>query len=125
MNHDLRAWLGDTYADLSADQRDLVTTEAAAIHALYPDPDDQHLRDAALSATVQHLLGETTLEDARQALLDARRQQAEAVAVSKQLAAMAVRYDGVTEEDAGPLVGLARMAVRAGLGKPNRPRKNP
>lgn len=124
MDHELRAWLGTAYGDLTDDQRTRVAYEATAIAALYPDPDEQNLRDAALSATVQHLLGETTLGDAQRALTDARRQQAEAVAVSKQLAAMAVRYGGLAEEEAGERVGLRRMAVRAGLGKPNRPKRS-
>lgn len=116
---ELKTWLGPALADLTPDQLDRLRAESDRIDAAHPHPDMAHLWAAAMSAATQYVLGQTTPADARQALLDARRAAAEALAASKQVAVMAVA-DGMTEEDAAAVIGLNRMTVRGAMGKPHR-----
>src|SRR5690606_36664379 len=90
--------------------------EAHSIYGRYPDPDDQELRDAALSAAVQWMLGETTLERAREQLVSARIAAARASAAAQQVAVMA-HADGMPESHADAAVGIDRMVLREPLGK--------
>jgi hypothetical protein len=55
------AWLGD--ATLTTEQRDRFITIWDDVATRHPEPEDQDVRSAALSAAVQHLLGETTPTD--------------------------------------------------------------
>ncbi len=116
MTDDLTAWLGPALDDLTPGQVDRVRAEAARIHDRYPDPDEQPERDAALSATVQYLLGETNLDDAGRALGAARRAQSLAMAAAQQVAAMAAG-DGVSEVEAARRAAIDRMTLRKVLGK--------
>ena len=65
MSTDWTAWLGPAADELTGEQRDRLDDEAAEIiERIGDDPDDQDDRDAALSAVVQYLLGETTIDQA-------------------------------------------------------------
>src|SRR5689334_18644643 len=86
---DLRPWLGPAWDQLSADQRDRLAEESDRIAARYPDSDDSDEREAALSAAVQYLLGETSIDDAGRAYTEARIAATRAQSVSRQIAAMA------------------------------------
>ncbi|WP_328439074.1 hypothetical protein [Nocardia puris] len=115
--HELEAWAGPAWAELDGAQRERLARSANAIAARYPDPDDQDLRDAALSATVQHLLGETSLEDAAHELARTRRDEAAARAAMRQIVILSAR-DGVSEAAIAARTGLSRArTVRAWLGE--------
>jgi hypothetical protein len=113
---DLIAWLGPAADDLTPDQIDRLHREAQRIYSRYPDPDDQELRDAALSAAVQWLLGDITLERAREELVSARIAAARASAAAQQVAVMA-HGDGMPESRAAAAAGIDRMTLRRALGK--------
>jgi hypothetical protein len=115
-NHELMAWLGPAATDLTAEQIDRVAEAAADITSRYPDPDEQPERDAALSVTVQYLLGEITPEDARRALIAARLAQREAYVVAEQVAVMSVG-DGTAKAAAARAVGIDRMSLLKALGE--------
>lgn len=112
--YEIDAWLGDTV--LIGDQRDRFAGEVEAIAARYPDPDDQADRDEAMSATVQWMLGETTIEQAAAALAAARGRLASAMILAQQIARLAV-LDGGAEATIARQIGLDRMTVRKVLGK--------
>lgn len=116
--HELEAWLGSALSDLTDEQVDRLATESGRIDGRYPDPDEQDLRDAAMSAAVQYLLDETTIDDAGRALTLARLELGRAMAVAQQLAAMAVEDGTVSSEyQAAERAGIDRMTVRKALGK--------
>ena len=80
------------------------------------------LRDAALSAVVQHLLGETTPEEAARTLIDARAAERRAYAAALQHAVMVVG-DNVQagrppqKATAARLAGVDRMSLLKALGE--------
>lgn len=114
--HELDAWLGDTRADLTDDQYARLRDEATDIARRYPDPDDAGDRDAALSATVQYLLGELTPIAAGAALTRARIAAREASVTAQQVSRLTV-LDGTPEAQAARDAGIDRMTVRKVLGK--------
>ena len=114
--HELMAWLGPAADTLTAEQTERVAAEARNIAERYPDPDEQPERDAALSAVVQYLLGETTAEDANRALIDARRREREAYVAAERIAVMMVR-DGVPKATAARRAGIDRMSLLKALGE--------
>lgn len=114
--HELEAWLGPALGDLTADQLERIRDESDRIAERYPDPDEQDLRDAAMNASVQYLLNETTVEDAGRALTAARLELGRAMAASKQLAAMAVA-DQMSEVRAADAACIDRMTLLKVLGK--------
>jgi len=112
----MQAWLGPAWDELSAEQRQRFATVVDDVDSRYPDPDDQPLRDAALFAAVQWMLGEITAEQAGAALRDARTREELARAAARQVAVMAVQ-DGATEAGTARAVGVERAALRTWLGK--------
>lgn len=114
--YELDAWLGDYVNDLTDEQRDRLEREAERINTRWPDPDDQFLRDAALSAVFEVLAGDGCLTTARNRLVQARIAEAEASAAAQVIAAMAVD-DGTSEVQAAAEVGIDRMTLRRMLGK--------
>lgn len=116
MTDDLMAWLGPAAADLTPEQTERVAAEAQRIAERYPDPDERPERDAALSAAVQYLLGETTAEDASRALVDARLREREAYVTALQVAVM-LAGDGVPDAVAARRAGIDRMRLLKALGK--------
>ena len=115
-DHDLMAWLGPAAEELTAEQIERIAAESRDIDQRYPDPDEQPERDAALSAVVQHLLGETTAEDANRALVAARRAEREAFAAALQIAVMLVR-DREKKATAARRAGIDRMSLLKALGE--------
>lgn len=114
---DWTAWLGLAAEELTDEQRMRFETEARiAIERIGDDPDLQAERDIALSAIVQYLLSEATLDEAGEQRRAAREADRRTLLVSQALARLAVQ-DGVPEAEVARRVGLDRMAVRKLLGK--------
>jgi hypothetical protein len=113
----LLAWLGPAVDDLTAEQIDLVAQASAEIDERYPEADDADVRDAALSATVQYLLGDTSPEDADRALVAARLAEARAYAAALQVAVMAHRVGGESKAGAARRSGVDRMSLLKALGE--------
>lgn len=113
---DMLTWLGPAAEDMTDEQIERFTRVWDHIEQRYPDPDDQDERDAALSAAVQYLLGDTTTTQAGDELLRARQRAAEALAAARQVAVMAVE-DGRPEATTAREIGVDRMALRGWLGK--------
>lgn len=116
MTDALMTWLGPAADELTPEQIERVADEARRIDERYPDPDEQPERDAALSAVVQYLLGETTPEDANRALIAARRAEREAYVAAEQIAVMLVR-DGTAKAAAARRAGIDRMSLLKALGE--------
>ena len=114
---DLTAWLGPAADEMTADQRSRFDAEAERITARYPDPDHQPEREAALSAAVQYLLGETKAIDVANALTAARMAEARALAAAQQVATMLVADKVASEVVAARDCGIDRMTLRKALGK--------
>lgn len=112
----LMAWLGPAAEELTDEQIKRVADEAKRIDERYPEPDDQYKRDAALSAVVQYLLGETSAEEARRALDKARDQARAAYIAAEQIAVMLVA-DGAAKAVAARSVGIDRMSLLKALGE--------
>lgn len=113
---DLRPWLGPAWDQLNAGQRFRLAEEVHLIDERYPDPDESYLREAAMTAAVQYMLGDLHPDDAGRSLTEARLAQARAMAASKQVAVMAC-HDGADEADMARRTCIDRMTVRKVLGK--------
>lgn len=96
----LKAWLGDALDQLDDDQLALLQRESDRLDRIYSDPDEVPLWDAAMSATVQYVLGETTVEEVGKALGKARWEVALAMAAAKQVAVVATQRHDVSERAA-------------------------
>ncbi|MGC0364827.1 hypothetical protein ABH922_002811 [Rhodococcus sp. 27YEA15] len=106
---DMQDWAGPAWDELDDEQRARLNREADRVGEIYPDPDDQYERDAALSAAVQYMLGETSVAKVGDELRRAK------IAV-RQLAVMAVE-DGQAETRTARDAGVDRMTIRKWLGK--------
>jgi hypothetical protein len=116
MTNDLMAWLGPAADELTPEQIERVGDAARDIDARYPDLDESSEREAALSAVVQYLLGETSAEDANRALIAARRVEREAYVTALQVAVMMVG-DGTPKAVAAREAGIDRMGLLKALGE--------
>ena len=116
MTDDLMAWLGPAADEMTPEQLERVADASRDIDERYPDPDDQNEREAALSATVQYILGDTTAEDANRALIDARLREREAYVAALQVAVMMVR-SGTPKATAAKSAGIDRMGLLKALGE--------
>ncbi|WP_280319952.1 hypothetical protein [Nocardia wallacei] len=115
--HEVETWAGPAWDELTDEQKVRLARVADDVAAAYPDPDDQALRDAALSAAVQYWLGEVTLEDAADGLLRARQAETEAKAVARQLALLA-HEDGLPATEIAARLGVQRAkTLRGWIGK--------
>lgn len=119
MRNDLTAWLGDARDDLTDEQLERLTDEAMALAEQYPGPDGADDRETALTATTQHILGETDLLAAGNELAHARAALRWATVQARTLARLAVA-DGVSEVETAARLGVDRMTVREWLGKRRR-----
>jgi hypothetical protein len=112
---DVDQWLGDT--EVTEAQRDAIREADRYVQARYPDgtdyADDQ---EAALSAAVQVILGDSTLEHVTVAWREARRREAEARAAATG-AIIASVVMGESELGVSTRTGIARDTVRKALGK--------
>lgn len=115
----LMVWLGPAAGDLTASQLELVAEADRSIEARYPDPDDQDKREAALSAAVQYLLGDTSADEVRRELDAARAAERRARAAATQVAVMMVRAGG-EKKGSAITVGIDRMALLEALGERRR-----
>lgn len=106
--HELEAWLGPALEDLTPAQVDRLLVEAAAIYDWYPDDADD--REAALSAAVQYLLGELTVEEAGRHWREASAAERRACVQAIQVAAMA-EMDGMPTADIAQAAGLPTWVV--------------
>jgi hypothetical protein len=113
---DWTAWLGPAAAEMTVEQRSRFEDEAALICEQYADPDLAAERDAALSAVVQYLLGDTTPEEAGRVLAAAREAE-RAASIAAQTMARMVCDDGMSEVQAAQTLALDRMTVRKARGK--------
>lgn len=116
MDNELRAWLGPASAELTPEQIERVDAESRAIEERYPGPDEAPEREAALSAVVQYLLGETTAEDANRELIQARGRERRAYVAALQMAVMLHR-DGTPKATAARAAGIDRMKLLEALGE--------
>lgn len=116
MDAELLAWLGPAAKDLTPEQLERVAAESREIDERYPDPDEQDEREAALSAVVQYLLGDTTAEDVNRELIAARTRERAAYVAALQVAVMLTR-DGTPKAAAARAVGIDRMRVLKALGE--------
>jgi hypothetical protein len=108
---DVEAWLGP--ASATAEQREQITDAAARIDARYPDPDLYDVREMALNAAAQVILGDDTLEDIAAEYLTQRRILAERHA---ELTGALIATGG-TETSLAERAGVTRVTVRKALGK--------
>lgn len=108
--HELEAWLGPALEDLSPEQVDRLHREAEAIDARYPEPDDTDDREAALTAAVQYLLGELTVEEAGRRRRETRAAERHARVQAIQVALMAAA-DGLPTAAAAWAAGLDRQVL--------------
>ncbi|NED65880.1 hypothetical protein G3I15_33640 [Streptomyces sp. SID10244] len=113
---DWDTWLGPAADQLTDEQRERFEDEAETIMTRYPDLDDQSEIDAALSAVVQYLLGETTIDQAGEARRATRDAERLALVTAQQIARLATQ-DGMAEAEAARRAGIDRMVVRRLLGK--------
>jgi hypothetical protein len=116
MDSDLKAWLGPTVDDLTPEQLEQVAAAARDIAERYPEPDDQDKREAALSATVQYLLGETDATEVRRELDAARSRRRTAYTAAVQVAVLMVRAGG-EKKGSAQACGIDRMTLLEALGE--------
>lgn len=125
MTNDLMAWLGPAAEELTPEQIERVAEASRDIEQRYPDPDEHEEREAALSAVVQYLLGDTTAEDAKRELIEARGRERRAYVAALQVAVMMVRdarQAGVSErivdkKGKAEACGVDRMSLLKALGE--------
>ena len=113
MNDDaMDAWLGPV--ELTSEQRERFAAIWDDVDGRYPD--DADAVNAALSAAVQYLLGETGPESAGREI--ARRTAAleDARAAARVVAVLAIA-DGESENALAARMGVTRVTVRKWLGK--------
>lgn len=113
---DLMVWLGPAAEQLTAEQLEVVREASADIDRRYPDPDEQPERDAALSATVQYLLGDTSPRDAQRTLIAARAEERRAYVHAEQVGVL-LRREGMPKAQAAEAVGISRMSLLKALGE--------
>jgi hypothetical protein len=120
---DLKMWLGPAAEALNGEQLEILHDACKDIENRYPDPDEVTEREAALSAAVQFLLGETTPADAAAELERARAAERVAFVHAEQVGVMLHRLQGERKATAAGRVGISRSALLAALGERVRPGK--
>lgn len=115
--YELEAWLGNDHGLTDEQFADLLA-QAEDIQGRYPDPDDQDVRDAALSTAHRLLLGQDdVLTELAKQRADARAAESQALAGLRQAALMLVPDGSRSEKGFAEQVGVDRQAVRKWLGK--------
>lgn len=114
---ELTNWLGPAAATITAEQLDQLAAAVRDIVERYPDVDEQLERDAAMTAALQYLLGETRPSDAARTLIDARLAERRAYIASLQIAVMHHRVGGVDKTNAAREAGIDRMRLLKALGE--------
>lgn len=113
------AWLGDARADMTDEQIDAVRAASERIERALPGPDMYMDREEALTAAVQVILGETTVEEVAAAEAKARRRYM-AARVPTLGALAALEAQGATISAMAARTGLTRPTVYKRLGKEGR-----
>lgn len=108
--YELEAWLGPALEDLTQEQVDRLHREAQAITTRYPNPDDADDREAALTAAVQYMLGELTVEEAGRRRRETRAAERHARVQAIQVALMAAA-DGMPTATAARAAGIDRQVL--------------
>lgn len=112
--YEIEAWLGDDHGLTDEQVTDLIRI-SDEINERYPDEDDADLCDAAMVAAYRILSGHDSGEDIVAALAEtrvqARKQDAEALAGLRQAAAMLVP-DRMSENGFARIGHVDRMTVR-------------
>ncbi len=111
--HTVRDWLGHAAAETTVEQQSLLVIAFSAIEARWPDPDDQDDVQTALTAAVQVVLGDDTLEAYGAALAAARGVEHRCMVA---LTGALLVSDG-SERALMDRSGVARETVRRALGK--------
>lgn len=116
--HELESWLGDNHG-LNAEEMDEIQRAADDLTARYPDPDDAHLREHALTASYRLIVERTddVLEDFGKQRTAARAAEAGASAALQQLARTLIPRGDLSEAGFARLANVDRMTVRKWLGK--------
>ncbi|WP_027346385.1 hypothetical protein [Hamadaea tsunoensis] len=114
---ELEAWLGPALDELTRAQITALQREARIVAQRFPDVDDADLAEAALSAAVQYILGETTLESAGHARNLAKRAEQRAYAALQQVVIMEQRRTGISDVAASKASGADRGTIRKMTGK--------
>jgi len=122
MDNDLTAWLGPVADQLTAEQIEHVTAASRLIDEAYPHPDEGPEREAALTAVVQQLVGDTNPGEAREALDTARRAERQA-RIHATWVAVAMSLSGQPDATSAAAVGIDRMSLLEALGKRARRRR--
>ncbi|MEU4804362.1 hypothetical protein [Actinosynnema sp. NPDC023587] len=108
---------------LDADQADELARIAHDIAAHWPDPDDHHIREAALTTARRLLAGDTAVVAELAAELAAVREADRRVKGALRQAALMTIVPGArgagSELAFAGQVGVNRLTVRGWLGKPN------
>jgi len=110
-------WLGPAADEMSDEQIEQLAAAAQVVDERWPDePDYQEERTAALSAIVQVLIGDESLEKIAEQWRRARLAEIEArAALTGALAGM--KAAGVSEVKLAERAGITRLTVRKHLGK--------
>jgi transcriptional regulator of acetoin/glycerol metabolism len=85
------------------------------VRALWPEPADEPLRRAALTAATHFSDGTLTIEDIGAQLAQARHAEAEARAAARMVGILAVE-NGATKSGTAAKLGIDRMALLTWLG---------
>lgn len=107
-------WLGDAADDLTEEATERFLDIWHEVEGRYPD--EEATQGAVLSAALQYLLGEATVQTAAVELAEARVAQRSALEAGKQIALMAIE-DGMDEQEAAKVLGVARKTMRRAAGK--------
>ena len=112
---DLRAYLGEAWADTTDDQRVAIMSAAEAIDARWPEGDLADSRQEALAAAVAVILGDDTLEAVATAWRQARERERRFHAAMT--GAIIAAAPGQTEVALSERAGVTRVTVRKALGR--------
>ncbi len=113
---EIPAWLDLATEEMTPDQIDRFARIWDEVGERYPDEDDIDRRAAALSAAVQYLLGEITIDAAGLDREESRGVALGASAAAQQVALMAVE-DGMPEAEAARRARIDRRWLRRIQGK--------
>ena len=113
-NSSLAAWLGPVAAEATADQIEAIVAASTLIDERWPAPDLGDDRESALSAAVQVIVGDSTLEEIGATWRSARAAEA---ATRAALTGAIIASRGLAETEIERRSGMSRISVRRALGK--------
>lgn len=113
-DYEIDAYLGDT--DTTPEQYDAIRRAADQVERRWPDADDADERREALTAAVQVILGDATVQEIGQAGAEAQGALIRARAAQAG-AAIAAAGDYPSEQALADDLQVTRMTVRSWLGK--------